>query len=148
MYYSHNLPGDVRLFCPLCPCLSKQLCFTLECLDKVDEYVQLLDSFSRLNLKEKWRSCRVSAVNTLTKVGLKGGATCCCSRAFQSVLLKKLCRLMSPFTPRRSSGSLTNSCGTNKHTRAYRQHVTASEMHHQHVILHHISMNQQTVLHC
>ncbi len=59
------------------------------------------------------RSCCASAVNVLTNVGLKGGATCRSSSAFQSVLLKKLCCLMFPFTPRRSSGSLTNSCSTN-----------------------------------
>lgn len=46
----------------------------------------------------------------LTKVGLKGGSTFRCSRAAQSVALKKLCCLMFPFTPSRPSGSLTNNC--------------------------------------
>lgn len=64
---------------------------------------------------------RDPAFCVLTKVGLNGGATCRCCKAFQSVLLKKLCCLMFPFTPRRSSGSLTNSC---KHTRGYKLCVT------------------------
>lgn len=46
--------------------------------------------------------------SALTKVGLKGGVTRRCSSSFQSVALKKLCSLMLPLTPRRSSGSLTN----------------------------------------
>lgn len=49
----------------------------------------------------------------LTIVGVKGAGTCCCSKAFQSVLLKKLWCLMFPLVPSRSSGSLTNSWGTN-----------------------------------
>lgn len=44
----------------------------------------------------------------ITKVGLKGGVTCRCSSTTQSVALKKPCARMFPFTPRRSSGSLTN----------------------------------------
>lgn len=78
-------------------CLSIKHCpnFTLEC-------------FLQCNLSQN-----ASAATALTNVGLKGGATCLCSRAFQSVALKKLCCLMFPFTPRRSSGSLTNNCSTN-----------------------------------
>lgn len=46
--------------------------------------------------------------SAITKVGLQGGVTCRCSSISQSVVLKKPCARMFPFTPRRSSGSLTN----------------------------------------
>ncbi len=82
------------------------------------------------------RHCWASTVTVLTKVGLKGGVSCRCSRAFQSVLLKKLCCLMFPFTPRRSSGSLTNNCSTNQQNKqtnkqGYKLHMAALDQSHQ-----------------
>lgn len=77
-------------------------------------------SVKHCNTSEVFTRSTVSVVRSAaqlhTSVGLKGGATCLCSRAFQSVALKKLCRRMFPFTPKRSSGSRTNNCSTRTNT--------------------------------
>ncbi|TNN50664.1 hypothetical protein EYF80_039114 [Liparis tanakae] len=67
-----------------------------------------------------------SLMNSLSKLLQslgEGGATLRCSRAVQSVPLKKLWRRMFPLTPSRSSGSRTNSC-----SEIYKINITQSAL--------------------